>query len=356
MHELTIGVVKSDFHDRHTSSWSSEWLKYCAYIGVTSELIDWRSLNAFERLLKCDIVLWHFSHYSSDEMAFATKFLLGLKAAGCMVFPDIEDSYHFDDKIAQSYLFHGLGLRTPKNYPLYSKKAVEEWLYHVNEFPVVGKLRTGSGANNVTLLKHPDELKRYAKKLFKIGVSGRPNSLLKIKSNLASVSSINDFWSRIKRASEFKFARDQSRGLARERGYVYLQEFIPGADHDLKVVVVGDKLSFVARQVRKGDFRASGGGSLSYDHSFIDKDIIDAAFNAADAIGSRCTGFDIIKDPQTGECLILEVSYSFSHWAQLGLGGFYDRKGEWKTGALNAPCQVLEDMIAEIKGVNRNPQ
>jgi len=348
MNSPSVAIVKSDFHGKHSTSWSNEWLNYCEEAGITHSLIDWRLLSAFDELVKHDIVLWHYSHYSQDEMLFARNILLALKAAGCKVFPDASDSDHFDDKVAQSYLLRGLGLGAPQNYPLHSAAAVDQWIVEVGTFPVVSKLRAGSGASNVQLIRDANDLRSYSKKMFGKGFDSKPSAIFKIKSNVASIRSVGEFVRRLKRAPEFFFSRRNASARPRERGYVYLQEFVPGVDHDLKVVVVGNQLSFVARSVRTGDFRASGGGALFYDRSLITQAMIDAAFHAADAMGSDCTGFDMITDPRSGNPVILEVSYGFSHTAQLALEGHYDRNGNWYDEPLNAPRVLLKQLLKDL--------
>lgn len=348
MKKPSVAVVKSDFHGHHSGSWSDVWLECCEDLDVSYQLIDWRDLNAFDKLAEQDIVVWHFSHYSSDEMRFARSILAALKASGCTVFPDFGDASHFDDKVAQSYLLRGLGIATPKNYPLHSDVAVQNWILKVGKFPVVAKLRAGSGASNVQLLNSPEELLRYSRRMFGRGFSSKPGFFFKLGSNVASARSSSDVIRRMKRIPEFLFSLRNARGLERERGYVYLQEFVPGVDHDLKVVVVGNRLSFIGRSVRSGDFRASGGGDLFYDRSYIDKSIIDAAFKAADLMGSDCMGFDMIVDPETGTPLILEVSYGFSHTALLDAGGHFDRNGTWHAEPLNAPREVIHRLIEKV--------
>ncbi|WP_374343789.1 RimK family alpha-L-glutamate ligase [Azonexus sp.] len=350
MIEPSVAVVKSDFHD-HQTCWSHEWGNACAELGVAHELIDWRSIGAFDRLMRHNIVLWHFSHYSADEMKFARPMLSALKAAGRTVFPDRGDSDHFDDKVAQAYLMQGLGLPTPKNYPLHSQQAVESWIQTVGTYPVVAKLRAGSGSSNVILIETADQLLRYAKRMFGRGFCSRPNALFKLQSNLVSSRSFAEVVKRAKRAPEFLFSWRNASRLGRESGYVYLQEFVPGVDYDLKVVVVGEQLSFICRAVRKDDFRASGGGDLFYDRSLITPSLIKVAFEASAALGSDCTGFDMVIDPRTQRPVILEVSYGFSHSALLQAGGYFDRSGTWHDVPLNAPRALLQCVLTKAQSI-----
>ena len=348
MKSPTVAIVKSDFHDNHSSAWGQVWIDYCSEKNLIYELIDWRSFGAFNKLASYDIVLWHYSHYSSEEMLFAPSILTALKASGCRVFPDLADSSHFDDKVAQAYLLKALGLETPINYSLHSLAAVDDWIINKGEFPVVAKLRTGSGSNNVVLISNEKDLRKYSSKMFSKGMKSTPNTLFKLKSNLKSTNSINVFLSRLKRVPEFLFSRKAAKSLPKEKGYVYLQEFIANVNYDLKIAIVGDRLSFVARGTRPGEFRASGGGTLFYDKSLLDRPMVDAAFQAYDALQSDCTGLDMIKDPRTNKPVILEVSYGFSHEAQLGAEGYYDRNFIWHDEPFNPPRALLEYIIKEI--------
>jgi glutathione synthase/RimK-type ligase-like ATP-grasp enzyme len=349
MTKPSVAVVKSDFYGHHSTSWNDAWLEYCADQDIPHELIDWRALDAFDDLAKHDVVLWHYSHYSADEMRFARNILVALKASGCTVFPDVYDADHFDDKVAQAYLLKGLGFDAPKNYPLHGHGAVETWLREVGTFPVVAKLRAGSGSSNVMLLKNAVQLRRYARRMFGRGLNSKPGTIFKVRSNLATARSLNDIFKRLKRAPEFLFSLRNAMRRERERGYVYLQEFIPGVDYDLKVVVIGDQLSFIGRAVRKDDFRASGGGGLFYDRALVTPALIETAFQAADVLQSDCTGFDMIIDPRNGRPVILEICYGFSHTALLQAGGHFDREGIWHNVPLNAPCAVAHRMLEKAR-------
>lgn len=344
----SVAIIRSDLHDKHSSSWGKVWIDYCQENKLDYSLVDWRSLNAFKELAKYDIVLWHFSHYSRGEMLFARSLLYALKSAGCRIFPDFGDYNHFDDKVAQAFLLESLGIKTPKNYLLLSMQAVEEWIEEIGDFPIVGKLRSGSGANNVKLIKNHKELRSFAKKMFGLGFKPQPNLRFKIKSNLLSSKSLRSILDRLKRLNEFSSVSRLARDLDRERGYVYLQEFIPSVDHDLKVVVVDDRLSFVARSVRVNDFRASGSGNLFYDRDLMTPHVIDFAFSTCDALNSECSGLDILIDPKSNEPLVLEVSYGFSNSAQLNLGGFFDRQHFFHDEPMDPPYVLIDRIVGEF--------
>ena len=150
MTNISVAIVKSDFHDKHSSSWGTIWVEYCQENQIEHELIDWRTLNAFDTLVSHDVVLWHYSHYSEQEMKFAAGLLQALKAAGCRVFPDFADSYHFDDKVIQSYMLKALGLNSPAN-SVHGQEAIDDWIAQMENFCC--QKFDGSGANNVRLIR-----------------------------------------------------------------------------------------------------------------------------------------------------------------------------------------------------------
>lgn len=341
---MSIAIVKDDFHDNHSSSWSHEWLKTCRERGIDHELVDWRSSGAIDILASHDIVLWHFNHYSSPEMLFTRTILRCLKERGCRVFPDIQDSWHYDDKVAQAFLFGALNLTTPRNYVLLSPQAVENWIKDTGEYPIVAKLRAGSGSSNVRLIHSDSDLRKYTRTSFGRGFPAGPSIGFKIASNFRSSRNLKDIIGRLKRAPEFIYSFMRARDLPREKGYVYLQEFVAGAKYDIKAVVIGNKMGFIGRRVREGDFRASGGSDLFGDKSIVTQQVIETAFAAADAMRSDCAGFDIVVSPNSKQPYIVEVSFGFSHKALMTTGGYFDRSGSWHDTPLNAPVEIMDNL------------
>ena len=104
-------------------------------------------------------------------------------------------------------------------------------------------------------------------------------------------------------------------------------------------------MGVIARKTRKGDFRASGGGDLFYDNTIINQNIVDIAFHVNDKLGFRCMGYDFVIDKNTGEGKIVEISYGFSHTALLNAGGYFDRRGKWHNTPLNAPHEILKELV-----------
>lgn len=99
--------------------------------------------------------------------------------------------------------------------------------------------------------------------------------------------------------------------LGLEKGYVYSQDFIPGNHFDTSVTIIGDRAFGFTRNVRPGDYRASGSDDVGYDIDRINRKCVEIALEVSEKVGSQSMAFDFVsvKQPQP---LILEVNYSYS--------------------------------------------
>ena len=184
--------------------------------------------------------------------------------------------------------------------------------------------------------------------MFGRGVSAAPNILFKATSNSKSAKNWSTITKRMNRIPDFISSYTMGKRLPREKDYCSFQEFIPNNGFDLKVYVIGDKISFLSRDVRKNDFRASGGGTIVYDKTRINDDILKSAFKFSDLLGFQCMGFDYVIDKKTNEGKIIEMCFGFNHEALLEMNGYWDRNLVWHNKPLNAPEEVL-DKLNEMK-------
>lgn len=341
---MKIAILFDKNEKLHSTNWSIPWVEYCKENTLDHEIINPYENGVIKKLMEFDIILWHYSNYSFKDMLMAKNILFTMEEHGKKVFPSFKDAWHFDDKLAETYLLESINAPIPKSYYYYDSKSLEADINNLS-FPIIAKLRNGSGSHNVKMIKSKEELRGYAKKMFTSGLSSAPSLMYKASSNIKSSKSLKTFINRAKRIPEFLRSLSNAKKFNKERGYVYLQEFIPNDGYDLKIVVVGNKLSFIGRNIREGEFRASGGGDLFYDRNRITKDVIDSAFKTSDALGFQCMGYDYVVNTQTQKGIIIEISYGFSHQALLSAGGYFDRNGEWHNEPLNVPEDVLKNIM-----------
>ena len=263
----------------HSGSWAHDWVEYCKQNAIQFELLDGTMNDLRSKLSDFTCLLWHFTGFSFTHMLVARNVLFSAKVMGLEVFPDFKEAWHFDDKIAENYLLESANASIPSWYVFFNLRDAVKWIKEDASFPLVAKLRKGSGSQNVKLISDRKAGIRYCRKMFGGGFNCAPSMAFKTSSNIKSARTMTAFYNRMKRIPEFIRMRKKATEFPNERGYVFFQEYVPNNGFDLKVVVVGDKLSFVARHIRKNDFRASGGGDLFYDYGLINKEIIDMALD-----------------------------------------------------------------------------
>ena len=344
-----VAILTNKHGDNHSGLWTSVWIDFCQSKELDFKVFPAHSLNIIDDIRGYDVLLWHFSGYNFQDMLMARSILYSAKAMGLKVFPDFEDAWHFDDKLAENYMLQAIKAPIPKFYHFYTMDKLVEWLDNNPQFPIIAKLKNGSGSHNVRLINNRREAIKYGRRMLKKGFNGSPSLIFKASSNIRSAKSISTFINRAKRIPEFIRTLRGAREFPNERGYVLFQEFVPNDGYDLKIVVIGDKLSYIVRSIRKGDFRASGGGDLFFDKNYVTKNIIDTAFATSDALNFKCMGYDYVVNNKTGEAKIVEISYGFSHTALLQAGGYFDRNGNWHDDPSNAPKELLKNLLDTSK-------
>ena len=346
---MNILIYQKNNVKQHSTNWSVPWIEYCESKNLPYKVIDLFQVESIQVLKEFDVLLWHFGGYVFEDMLEARSILNVAGSMGLKVFPDFNENWHFDDKIAEMYALQSVGAPIPKSKVFYDIKTFDQWLNDNPEFPLVAKLRTGSGSHNVKLFRQKSALKKYAKRMLGRGFDPSPSLLYKTTSNIKSSHDKATFISKFNRIPEFLNVLRNAKKFPNEKGYVYLQEFVPNDGYDMKVVVVGDKLSGVVRPVRSHDFRASGGGEVFFDKKYFTKEIIQSAFRITDELGMQCIGYDYVVNKKSREALIVEMSYGFSHNAILSAGGYFDRDCVWHDEPLIVPFEILANLLSKNK-------
>lgn len=332
----------------HTGSFVHDWIPYCQELGLGCEVVDLLAVdNAIELVQQYDILLWHVDNYNYADMLEARSILYSAAQMGVSTYPSFHDVWHFDDKVAEMYVLQAVGAPIPRSHVFYDMEHLRRSLANKTlDFPIVAKLRTGSGSHNVKLLQDKESLLTYAQQMFAEGFSPAPKALYKASSHLRSAKTWKSFVAKLKRLPEFIRTRRRAGEFPNERGYVYLQEFIPTDGYDIRVVVVNGKLTSFYRPVRSFDFRASGGGTFLYDQSLLTPELIEVAFVVAERLQLQSICYDFVINKDTQEFSIIEMSYASPRGLMEGAGGYFDRQGTWHTEPLNIAKEVLRGLLA----------
>ncbi|HUQ66899.1 MAG TPA: hypothetical protein VM101_12125 [Flavitalea sp.] len=340
--------MKIAIHD-HAGSFSDRWIKYCDENQVSYKLVNCYHSDIISQLDGCQGLMWHWSHVIYKDVLFARQLTISLEKRGIKVFPDTNTAWHFDDKVGQKYLLEAIGAPLVKSYVFYCKQDALDWLDETS-FPKVFKLRGGAGSVNVRLVKTKKDAERLIEKAFAEGFL-----------HINRFSRLKDRFRELTRDKNLIAARGVVSGIARmffpteverfsenQKGYIYLQDFIPGNEYDTRLVVIGNRCFAVRRYCRKGDFRASGSGIKAYEPELFDIKCIESAFDIAKKLGTQSVYMDFIWDNK--EPKIIELSYC----GIMGpfyddCPGYWDSNLKWHNKNVNPQYFMIEDFIKELR-------
>ena len=353
MKPVAICVNLLERKRKNVEHWHDTWCLWLQKHEIPYEIVDCYHYDIISRLRNYSALLWGYANFVNADLMEAQHILDIAARMGLKVFPNHSTGWHFDDKIAEMYAFQEVQAPIPQSWVFYELEKCLEWLTKEATYPLIAKLRRGSGANNVKMLKNVRQAKYYAKRMFSKGFSPSQSLLYKTYSKVQSTRDWKTLLARIRLIPNFLIARRYGLGMPMERGYCYFQEFIENDGYDLKVVVVGNKCSYLVRKVRKGSYKASGGGGIYYDRALVTPQIINSAFLTADVLGLQCVGFDYVVNRKDGRGCIVEMCYGFDSEAISASGGYWDRSLTWHDAPLNVPHEIIKNLM-ENQQENKN--
>jgi glutathione synthase/RimK-type ligase-like ATP-grasp enzyme len=306
------------------------WIAYCEQKKIPYKIINCYDNDLILQLKDCKALMWHFNHRSSKDNLIAKQILFALDHTGFKVFPDFRTAWHFDDKIAQKYLFERIGVPMVPSYLFFDKQEVLAWAKQAI-FPKVFKLRGGAGSQNVQLVQTVKDARKIISKAFGKGFPKHD-----------SWASLNESWRKfrlgkipffevVKGVIRLVYAPPYARLGANEVGYVYFQDFIPNNDSDIRIIVIDGKAFGLKRFVRENDFRASGSGNFAFDRELFDERCLKIAFEINNQLAIQVGVYDFIFD-LNNQPLIVEISYGYAHEVYDRCPGYWDKDLNWHEG------------------------
>lgn len=286
---------------------TASYIKAAQKLGIRYKTVNCYDTDIIEQLQDCDALCWHFSQSSYRDKRIARSILYSAETMGLAVYPNRNTCFTFDDKAAQKYLLEALNAPMVKSWLFWEKQEAEKFLSET-QYPLVYKKAGGAGSKNVSLLENEKQARRVLKQRFAAHVS--PKEAFGGKKGLKQ-----KLW---------YFLKDNnSRLMERDKGYFYVQEFLPDNGYDIRVTVLGKKAVIFKRFVRDNDFRASGSGKISYQVSEEDLKAVPAAFRISEKLKLQTCAYDFIYN-QKKELNLVEMSYGFVSAAVEEAPGWYD--------------------------------
>jgi glutathione synthase/RimK-type ligase-like ATP-grasp enzyme len=325
-----------------TQSFSSRWAARAADTGVNVRTVNVYAPDFFEQLAGCDGFMWRFG-YSPSPRLFAKRLLPAIEQGlGIPVFPSFKTVWHFEDKIAQSYLLQAAGVPTPATWVFWDSAAALDFCRSAT-YPLVLKLSFGYRSTNVRLLNSFDDAAYWIARLFGPGVTGLEPPAARWRDALR----------RARGALRHLRGESAYRDLEYselQHGYFYVQEFVPGNEYDIRVTVIGNRAFVFRRFNRPGDFRASGSGRIDWDPQQIDEQSVRLAFRVAQRLQTQSLGVDLLQ--HGGRKVLTEISYTYASWAVRDCPGHWVLQGaadagplSWSEGRVHPEDAIFDDFI-----------
>jgi len=347
--KYVIGIQPDDFGPGDASS--PLWIRFIEAAGHEARTVDVRRADILAQLRGCHAFMWRFAH-SVGEMQIARRLFPVLEEElGLVVYPDRRARWHFDDKIAQHYLFEALGIPTPKTWVFWDRAAAEEWA-RAATYPLVVKLARGAGSTNVALVSDFPEARRFLDRLFGVGVFSLRSSRASAprRAVRAARAAAKSVFLRMPLEETFLPSGDWER----QKDYVLFQQFLPGNDYDTRVTVIGRHVYGFRRFNRPNDFRASGSGRIDRDPAAIDPRFLDLGCAVAERIGASSVAIDGLLD--AGRPVVGEMGYTYASFPLEECPGHWIREAgglTWREGRMwpeEAHVEGLLKRLGDVQG------
>lgn len=242
-----------------------------------------------ELLAGFDALVWRVDSNPTALMEAKTKLSIAENLLNIKCLPSGSEVWHYEDKGRIHELLTFFGFPLPPTLFSFSKQEALDFI-EACEYPLISKILTGSASKGVSLIKSAGQARSLICKAF--GRKGRKT-----------------YWPQI-----------------RQKGYVYLQEYIKDARYDLRVIVIGNKFFGYYKWPRKGRLFASGSGRI--EKKGLPAEAMMLALRVKECLGAAQLAVDFLYSEKQRKYLIIEVSVfiqvSTSEQLHLnGIAGYY---------------------------------
>lgn len=320
--------------------YAKSWVNYCKENNLNYKLVDCYSNTIISDLKGVDILLCHFHRFEFKNGKIAESILTIAEHQGITVFPNLMTRVSFDEKIIQKYILESVEAPSPDTFVSFKLEEAKSWLSK-QQSPLVSKLSKGAGSKNVRLV-NPSEGEHVIHKMFSKGMPSFKAAL-----NFNPKLSLNKILYNFYRYFSFRIpeARLKNRLVGKEFHYAYFQEFLPKNDHDIRIVVIGNKAIGLKRMVAKNTFKASGSGIILYDNELIPTECVSKAFKVQEDLNFQCMAYDFVKHPKKGY-QIVEICYGVAARAYDQCPGYWTKDLKWNASdAVHVENLIIESIL-----------
>jgi hypothetical protein len=328
---------------------AGKWADLLEYKSIQVKWVNLRLPDALDQVRGCDGVMWHWE-YLPHERQVAPQILRAIEEyLRIPVFPDQFTCWHYDDKLAQYYIFRALKVLMPPTWIFWDREAAREWAEQTT-YPKIFKLKTGSSSSNVHMVPSRKDALSIIELMF--GPGTYPRGFRKVSTDLDLLS--EKFRGPALGPSNQVAASDHQPPTAQgrywwqpEKNYVYFQDFLPGNKVDTRVTVIGNRAFGFHRSNRADDFRASGSKLIDFDSARVDLRCIRLALEISAKLRVQSMAYDFLVD-QNGNQVVTEMSYIYDDEPIERCQGHWNSELRWIPGRMWPQAAQVEDFVRRL--------
>jgi glutathione synthase/RimK-type ligase-like ATP-grasp enzyme len=280
--------------------------------GIEYDIVDIDAHDWQARIAPYDLVIWR-GRFMGPNLAthYKEKIYFIEQVLGKVVMPGYASVWHFESKVAQSYLFEAAGVATPRTVATVEYDDGQRCLAEA-ALPIVAKKSHGASSANVRLLASRKTAERWLHSVFFTQAWERHTESHRGRVSPAATALRHGwFWRKVGQ----KLVRGEPDGVA------YWQEFVADNPADLRITVIGDRHAIgFWRRNRPGDFRASGSGLLDYETA-IPEAAVEYCIGLNRRLGFDSMAYDLLF--RGDEFVVTEISYGYLDSAVLAAPGHF---------------------------------
>lgn len=331
--KLTVAIHPDDYtgpgKPPESDASSFRWARLLQAAGHDVRWVDVYRPDILAQIQGCDAFMWRWAHFGGMFQIARRLLPVIERELGIPVYPNQNTCWHYDDKIAQAYLFDALRIPSPKTWCWFSGSGAKAWARETT-YPLVLKLAGGAGSENVRLIRTIDEANQWIERLFTSGAASleepREDPPWTLRKRLRAAA----------KALLLGKSLDQPSPVAwpLEKQYALFQEFLPDNAYDTRVTVIGGRAFAFRRFNRPDDFRASGSGLIDWNQQDIDKGFLRLAYYVASQLKTQSCAIDGVYDSHRNHVTV-EVSYTYVSAAVHECPGHWELEGDPWNGTLS---------------------
>ncbi len=297
---------------------------------IDNEIIDSQDPDFWEKVAQADLFIYYLGMGSAQLLRQHNLISVLDKVMGIPCFPNWKTAWHYDDKVAETFLMNALGYPLIESHIFWEKDKALAWAASA-KYPQVFKLKNGASSINVIKVENRQHAGKLIKLMFGRGIynnrvpGSRHFSIYKRDPYVMLRNMLKQC------LEKFGIIYSQRSNDDLQKGYAYFQKFIPNNDFDTRVNVIGDATFAFRRMNRPKDFRSSGSGNYDYDPEKINLQAVQIAQNISREMGFQIMAYDFLID-ENGSPVLNEIGCQSAGRAIPKCPGYWDWEMNWQAG------------------------